>query len=191
MLDTTSHFDRLYESQGRAFGCQPDPELLAALAHVQSGRVVDLGGGQGRHCLPLARMGLEVEVVDISERALRQVTQEATREGLEISGVCSDVVRYEPPSEVRAIVAALLLHLPAVHLSVRVAERLGSALGEGGLFYLSLPGFDEERVRFAGRILHSAGCVDHRVVNHVVTRRERPRLPVPRRNETRAVGFKR
>ena len=191
MLDTTSHFNRLYESQGWAFGCQPDPELLAALAHVQSGRILDLGGGQGRHCLPLARMGLEVEVVDVSERALRQVTQDAAREGLEISGVCCDVIRYEPPPEVRAIVAALLFHLPAQHLSVRVAERLGSALYEGGLFYLSLPGFDEERVRFAGRILDAAGCVDHRVVNHLVTKRERPRLPVARRNETRAFGFKR
>lgn len=191
MLQTRSHFDKLYESQGWAYGCQPDAELISAVAHLRSGIVLDLGGGQGRHCLPLARTGLEVEVVDISPTALRQVTGAADAQGLKVSGVCCDVACYEPPRQVQAILAALLFHLPPEHVSLRVADRLGSALGDEGLFYLSLPGHDEERVRFARRILDAAGCADHRVVNHLVTRRERPRLPVPRRNETRALGFRR
>jgi SAM-dependent methyltransferase len=191
MLQTRSHFDKLYESPGWAYGCQPDPELMSAVAHLRSGIVLDLGGGQGRHCLPLARKGLDVEVVDVSSNALRQVADAAAGKGLKVSGVCCDVACYEPPHQVRAIVAALLFHLPADYVSLRVAERLGSALCEGGLFYLSLPGHDEERVRFARRILEAAGCTDHRVVNHLVTRSERPRLPVPRRNETRALGFRR
>jgi SAM-dependent methyltransferase len=191
MLQLKSHFDTLYESQVWAYGTEPDPELIAALASLPRGRVLDLGGGQGRHCLPLARMGLEVEVVDISRYALREVTDAAAREGLEVSEVCCDVVCYEPSRQVQAVVAALLFHLPAEHLSVRVAERLGAALCEDGLFYLSLPGYDEDRVRLARRILDAAGCAGHRIDNHLVTRHERPRLPVPRRNETRAIGFKR
>jgi SAM-dependent methyltransferase len=191
MLQIKSHFDNLYESQGSAYGSQADPELIAALANLSRGIVLDLGGGQGRHCLPLARMGLDVEVVDVSPYALRQVTDAAAREGLRVSGVCCDVACYEPPRQVRAIVAALLFHLPAEYVSLRVAERIGSTLCDEGLFYLSLPGYDEKRVRLARRILDAAGCADHRVVNHLVTRRERPRLPVPRRNETRAFGFRR
>ncbi len=191
MLDTTAHFDRLYRSQEAAFGCETDCELMAALAGLPRGRVVDLGGGQGRHCLPMARMGFEIEVVDSSESALRQVLAGAALKGLDVSATCVDIAAYVPPPDLAAAIAALLFHLPAAHRSLRVAERIGAVLRPGGLFYLSLPGYDAERVRFAGRLLDAAGCATHEIVNHVVTRQDRPRLPVPRRNETRGLGFKR
>lgn len=191
MLDTAAHFDRLYRTEESAFGDQADFELMSALEGLPAGRVVDLGGGQGRHCLPMARMGFQVEVVDCSEAALRQLISQAAREGLDVSAACVDIAAYVPPSDVTAAVAALLFHLPAPHRSLRVAERVGSVLRPGGLFYVSLPGYDSERVRFAGRLLDAAGCGSHRIVNHPVTRRERPRLTVPRRNETRGLGFKR
>jgi 2-polyprenyl-3-methyl-5-hydroxy-6-metoxy-1,4-benzoquinol methylase len=191
MLDTTAHFDRLYKTEAAAFGWEADSELMCAVAGLAGGRIVDLGGGQGRHCLPLARMGFEVEVVDCSEPALRQVLAEAALERLDVSGACVDVAAYVPPSDVAAVIAALLFHLPAPHRSLRVAECLGAVLRPGGLFYLSLPGYDRDRVRFAGKLLEAAGCSLDRIVNHIVTRGERPRLPVPRRNETRGFGFKR
>jgi hypothetical protein len=80
--------------------------------------------------------------------------------------------------------------VPARHASLQAAERLGSALKPGGLLYLSLPGFDERTCSLAAQVLAAAGCAGCRMLNHVVTRQERPRLPVPRRNETRAFGFR-
>jgi trans-aconitate methyltransferase len=190
MLDTTAHFDRLYQSEGLAFGTEPDAELIEAVARVVPGRAIDLGGGQGRHCLPLARMGFQVELVDSSQRALREVLAASAAEGLEVSAVCTDVARYVPPREAQLVTATLLFHMLAPHVSLAIAARLGQCLQPGGLFYLSLPGHDDERVRFAARLLESAGCRNRQIANHVVTRAERPRLPIPRRNETRAFGIR-
>ena len=152
---------------------------------------MDLGGGQGRNCLPLARMGFEVVVVDSSPAALDQVAAAAAGEGLSITPTRCNALHYAPnragpPGGRRPAVPPPGRVLQP---SSRRADR--PALVPGGLFYLSMPGFDACRVQLARRLLEAAGCGDSRIANHLVTRQERPRLAVPRRNETRAFGFKR
>ena len=184
-------YEQLHRSNRWAYGDQPDRQLVDALAGMPSGPAVDLGGGQGRHALYLASLGFDVEVVDLSDEALAQAGRSAAELNLSLRTVRSNLAFYQPPSGLQVVVGALTFHLPARHASLAAAERLGSALNPGGLLYLSVPGFDGGTEALAEQVLEAAGCGAGRVLKHVVTRKERPRLPVPRRNETRAFGFRR
>ncbi len=189
MTPAHTTYEQLHESAASAYGERPDAELVQALAGVPAGRAVDLGGGQGRHGLYLAAAGFDVELVDLSEAALAQAQESARSAGLHLRTRRSNIAFYEPPAPLQVVVAALILHIPARHAALKAAGAAGLALTRGGLLYLSLPGFNPETEALASELLDSAGCTG-RVVKHVVTREERPRLPVTRRNETRAVGFR-
>lgn len=184
-------YDQLHRTTRRAYGEEPDRQLVDALAGMPYGPAVDIGGGQGRHALYLASVRFDVELVDLSDEALSEAGRSAAELGVSLRTVRSNLAFYEPPSGLQVVVGALTFHVPARHASLAAAERLGSALNQGGLFYLSVPGFDEGTQALAGQVLKAAGCSGGRVAKHVVTRQERPRLPVPRRNETRAFGFRR
>lgn len=190
MMETAPHFEQLYLTRESAFGREPDRELLSALASIEPGRLLDLGGGQGRLSLPLAGLGFRVEVVDRSACALGQLAEAARRQRLELTCIGADIGAYRPVPGLQAAVAGLILHLPARHVSTRVARSVGAALNPGGLFYLSLPGYNPQTVEFALELLERAACRAPIVQNHLVTRKERPGLVVPRRNETRAFGFR-
>lgn len=187
--DSRRNYDEVYQ-QRWAYGDKPDPELIHALTDVARGRAVDIGGGQGRNALALAALGFDVAVVDSSSNGLHQATAAAEEQGLSLHVVQSEIARYEPESGLKAVVAALFFHIPSTKTSLRVAERLGGALDPQGIFYLSMPGFTKETVAFVELLLEAAGCKLDWVTKHLVTKKERPRLPVPRRNETRALGIK-
>lgn len=190
-MSTLLDYDRLHRSRQWAYGQRPDAELIRSLTAVPPGTAVDLGGGQGRHALALARLGFQVAVVDSSQAALDQALARAHDEGVALKTVRAEIGFYQPPAPLALVVAALILHLPARHASLQAAQRLGGALQRGGLFYLSVPGFSAHTRQLVSEVLVAAGCRECWVVNHLVTPQERPRLPVPRRNETRALGTRR
>lgn len=61
------------------------------------GRALDLAGGAGRNALSLARRGLAVTLVDVSDVALAQAADAARAEGLSIATVRLDLVASPPP----------------------------------------------------------------------------------------------
>ncbi|QRN86167.1 methyltransferase domain-containing protein [Clostridia bacterium] len=57
-------------------------------------RVLDLGCGQGRDSLVLARMGYQVTGVDISSVGISQMNRTAALENLAVRGIIGDVYTY-------------------------------------------------------------------------------------------------
>jgi trans-aconitate methyltransferase len=135
-------------------------------------------------------MGFDVEVVDSAPTGLDQLLSAATERGLTIHITFSDIGSYRPIATFKVIVAALLFHIPPRWLSLGVAQSLGSSLEVQGLFYVSLPGYTSETRDFALQLVTAAGCQAKWMTKHLVTKAERPRLQVPRRNETRVLGVK-
>jgi tellurite methyltransferase len=93
------------------------------------GRALDVAGGAGRHAVWLARRGLEVTLVDVSDRALEL----AAATGVELRLLRLDLDREELPAELFDVVVCF-------HFLDR-ANRDGyvSRLADGGLLVIAQP----------------------------------------------------
>lgn len=80
--------------------------LLTALPH--HGRALDVAGGAGRNALALARHGLEVTIVDVSEVGLSIARERAAAEGLAIRTVTRDLARDGLPEGPWEVIASFL-----------------------------------------------------------------------------------
>jgi tellurite methyltransferase len=78
-------YDETYTRTEDYFGTEPEA-LLENYYHRldKSGRILDIGVGQGRHALFLARKGFTVDAIDPSKVAIETVSGRTTEEGLSI-----------------------------------------------------------------------------------------------------------
>ena len=110
---------------------EPNPLLVAELDRVPPGRALDLGTGEGRNSLWLARRGWAVTAVDFSEVALAKGRRRAEAEGLAVEWVVADLRTLRPPRGSLDLVLLSFVHLP-VGERRRVLRRAARALARGG-----------------------------------------------------------
>jgi len=91
----------------------PFPEIMNffALYPVAQARVLDLGCGQGRDALPIARKGHHVTGVDISPTGIAQMLDKAANEGLDVEGYVDDVVEFQPVGLFDIVLLDRVLHM--------------------------------------------------------------------------------
>ena len=58
--------------------------------------VLDMACGAGRHAIAFAKMGFDVNAVDLSERLISEAKKEALVNGVKINFVLSDILDYNP-----------------------------------------------------------------------------------------------
>ena len=90
-------FDDLYTSTPDYFGSEPS--RLVGMFHgliPRDGFVLDIGVGQGRNALFLAREGISVEGVDLSAVGLEDTKRVVDAEGLPVALHRFDIIEYSP-----------------------------------------------------------------------------------------------
>ena len=100
-------------------------------------RILDVGCGQGRDALPIARLGHQVVGVDISVAGIKDLTTEANREGLSVTGVVADIVSYRPDGEFDVVVVDRTLHMLPPTSRVAVLERLAGCVARDGYLLIA------------------------------------------------------
>ncbi len=81
--DVADHLGPAYLRYSFTMGTEQEVAFLVDVLGLEAGmRVLDVGCGPGRHALALARRGIEVVGVDISERFVEVALEVADREGL-------------------------------------------------------------------------------------------------------------
>ncbi|NNE79756.1 MAG: methyltransferase domain-containing protein [Silicimonas sp.] len=107
-------YDKLYGEAREALG---DPTSIFVdffdRLDQQNGRVLDVGCGQGRDAIFIARKGHCVVGVDISTNGIRDLKDVAARENLPIEGVVADIVSYRPDGAFDVILIDRTLHMLA------------------------------------------------------------------------------
>lgn len=83
--------DLLYPDKDEASGDADVRSILAALAIRAGARILDVGCGNGRHAVPLARRGYRVTAVDRSPRLLEKATEAKDRAGVDVEFRLADM----------------------------------------------------------------------------------------------------
>jgi SAM-dependent methyltransferase len=105
-------YDKLYAETQHALGTptQAFVDFFADYSNADA-RVLDIGCGQGRDTLFIARLGHAVVGVDLSSAGIADLQAEAARENLNITGVVADITEYAPDGKFDIVLIDRTLHM--------------------------------------------------------------------------------
>lgn len=128
-------WDRRYATADRLFPTEPDEALVDLAAGLPPGRALDVGAGEGRNSLWLARQGWRVTAVDLSTVALRRLTADAAAQGLAVDTVVADMAEYLARGERFDLVVVANIH-PAPEERARLLAGAAQAVTPGGHLFV-------------------------------------------------------
>lgn len=123
-------FEKAAES---SFG-EPAKTLEWCLRHLPKGaRILDLGAGDGRNALYLAKHGFRVKAVDLSEAGILKLERLANEQGLQVETEVADAATYRIQEQWDGFVVVLLFQFLAEKDSRRLLEDMKEKTIAGGL----------------------------------------------------------
>ena len=102
-------YDNYYQAEN-LFG-KPYPELIDFYSNLkEKGRLLDLGCGQGRDAIPLARLGYVVTGIDNSKVGIDQLNNISAKENLSLIGIVEDIYSYSNFDQFEFILLDSMFH---------------------------------------------------------------------------------
>lgn len=89
---------------------KPAPFVIEALKEMLPGFALDVGCGQGRNALYIARKGWKVDAVDSNAQVINDLAEQVSRYGLDIHPKVADVTSFTFVKTYDAILCMMLLH---------------------------------------------------------------------------------
>lgn len=131
-------YDKLYGSTPKALG-EPTPVFVDFFEQrtKETLRVLDVGCGQGRDALFIARLGHSVVGVDLSPNGIRDLLVTARQENLVIEGVAVDIITFVPDGNFDVVLIDRTLHMLPKKDRLEVLARLIHCVRRGGWLLIS------------------------------------------------------
>ena len=140
-------YETLYRETPDALG-PPSKPFVDFFATQKDRRlaVLDIGCGQGRDALFIARLGHEVRGVDIAPSGIADLNRAAEAEGIPARGIVADIVEFRPEGTVDVLLLDRTLHMLDEEQRLSVFVRLVDHVAPGGWVLISdekpnIPGF--------------------------------------------------
>jgi len=120
-------YEKVYREARKALG-EPTKEFVSFFETLAGSRlrVLDVGCGQGRDALFIARLGHSVVGIDLSPAGIRDLLADAKAEDLDVQAYVDDIRSFEPAGMYDVLLIDRTLHmLDASERSVVLARYLG------------------------------------------------------------------
>ena len=105
----TVAYDKYYRTEN-LFG-EPYSELIEFFAeYPKKGKVLDLGCGQGRDAIALARLGYSLTGIDTSRIGIAQMNQIGQNENLDLVGQVDDIFSFDRFSDFDIVLMDSMFH---------------------------------------------------------------------------------
>ncbi len=144
--DDREVWNRVFTEDTSRLPTYPNRFMAEVIQGRKPGRALDVGMGQGRNSLYLARLGWEVTGVDISDKGIEVARAQAARLGLKINCVVSDIAAFDIGRAKWDLIVGLYMG----RLILFQASPLTSGLASGGLLVVEHFRRDIGRVSLSG-----------------------------------------
>ncbi|MCC6208506.1 MAG: class I SAM-dependent methyltransferase [Gammaproteobacteria bacterium] len=127
-------WDDRYAASSNLFGDDPSPLLLEFRARFLPGMTaLAIGDGEGRNGVWLARQGLDVLSIDLSDVALARSRQRAHVAGVPLRTLRADILAWDWPEAAFDFITLIFVHLPPeqkrqLHRAIRRALKPGGVI---------------------------------------------------------------
>ena len=144
MLSHKKDWVQAYQEVEGSWGLEPDWTLIEYLKLFDSGPVLDLGMGNGRNTLFFAKLGYEVDCVDISKAWVKKCQDRVNAEGLPVSVHRADLLSFDiPKRRYSLIIASKVLQFFLKSEIEVLSEKIFNGLSKRGCVYLRVFSPDE------------------------------------------------
>ena len=125
-------YEKIYREERHVLG-EPTKEFVVFFEQLPSPmRILDVGCGQGRDALFIARLGHQIVGVDLSSSGITQLREDAEREELDIEGIVANIVEYEPDGLFNVVLFDRTLHMLPTNDQISVLDRYRKHVDENG-----------------------------------------------------------
>lgn len=122
-----------YRTAELVWTAEPNRYVVAEVADLAPGRVIDVAAGEGRNAVWLAERGWTASAVDYSDVALAKAVRLAEARSVVVDTVVADVTTWVPEPASADLVLVAYLQLPVPQRATAFG-RAAAALAEGGTF---------------------------------------------------------
>ena len=143
----TERWNNVFTRSDAPFNRQPNAFLLKSVQGRTPGTALEIGMGQGRNTIAVARLGWDVTGIDISDEGIRQAEAEAKKQNVKIHTVLASADDFDYGTARYDLVYATFEH----QIITDNAAKIVSALKPGGLVIIE--GFQEDFSKEIGRPL--------------------------------------
>lgn len=131
-----TYYEQRYQAQGYYWGLEPNNlcyEIMKLKPPTEPYRVLDIGCGEGKDAVFLARNGYQVTAFDAAETGLEKARQLAEKNGVHIDFFRADVNDYRPTQDFDIIFSSGVLHFLRTGLREEFADSLKMHTPVGGI----------------------------------------------------------
>lgn len=154
MMKKLSAWEEAYRSVESMWGLKPDHILLEYASLIPKGNVLDLGIGEGRNALFFAKMGYEVEGVDISQTAIERCIERAKKTNLKLKAEVKDLKEVDiPQGRYSLIIAAWVLNFFKKRAAEEIIGKIKNGLKKDGFVYIGIFSLDDPGYKRAKKSL--------------------------------------
>lgn len=134
----STDYDEYYQQSRNALG---EPTKVFVDFFQSLGKtarsVLDVGCGQGRDALFIARLGHSVSAVDLSPTGIRHLMEDARKERLPIEGIVADIREFKPTQTYDVILIDRTLHMLAQDDRIAVLRGLIAHVADDGFVLIA------------------------------------------------------